>query len=90
MNGMKNLAKSYSSYTVGINCSDLCFVLNSTENLSNLYYSSQIFFGVSNCFGCISLHAHEHHCILNTAYSKHEYEELAGKLAAHMQSTGEW
>lgn len=90
MNGMKNLSHAYCSQTVGINCSNLAFVLNSTENLSNLYYCTQIFFGVSKCFGSISLHNHEQHCILNTAYSKHEYEELAGKLAAHMQSSGEW
>lgn len=30
------------------------------------------------------------HCILNQAYSAQEYEELAGKIADHMRSTGEW
>ncbi len=90
MNGMKNLWNAYCSITVGFHGSNICFTFNSTSDISNLYYCSQIFFWVNNCFGCIALHSHEHHCILNTAYSKQEYEELAGKLAAHMQSTGEW
>ena len=42
-----------------------------------------------NCFGCIGLR-HKQHCILNTQYSKKEYEELVPKIISHMQKTGEW
>lgn len=44
MNGMKNLSRSYCSQTVGINGSNLCFTINSTENISELYYSAYMFF----------------------------------------------
>ena len=42
-----------------------------------------------NVFGCCSLNQKQY-CILNKQYSEQEYHDLAGKLAAHMQKTGEW
>ncbi|MFA6080164.1 MAG: hypothetical protein WC753_01635 [Candidatus Gracilibacteria bacterium] len=44
----------------------------------------------NNLFGCVGLHSHEHHCILNKSYSTQEYETLCGKIIDHMRSTGEW
>jgi len=90
MNGMKNLWNSYCCQTVGINSSNLAFTFNSTDNLSEVYYSSNVFFGVTQSFGCIWLHNHEHHCILNTAYSIQEYEQNTIRLIDHMRETGEW
>ncbi|MEI6711117.1 MAG: hypothetical protein WCK88_02510 [bacterium] len=89
-NGMKNLENAYCSLTVGINASNMAFAINSTENVSDILYSAYVFFGVKNCFGCIGLHNHEHHCIFNKSYSVQEYETLCGKIIEHMQSTGEW
>ncbi|MCB9807624.1 hypothetical protein H6768_07255 [Candidatus Peribacteria bacterium] len=87
MNGMKNLSHSYCCQTVGINSSNLLFTINSTDNLSEILYSSNIFFGVTKCFGCIGLHNHERHCILNKSYSTEEYESLCEKLVHHMEET---
>ena len=42
-----------------------------------------------HCFGCIGLKK-KGHCILNTSYSTHEYDENCWKIISHMQSTGEW
>ncbi len=90
MNGMKNLSNAYCCQTVGINSSQLAFTINSTDNLSEVYYCSNVFFWVTHALGCIGLHSHEHHCIFNTAYSVQEYEQNAIKLIEHMKSTGEW
>jgi hypothetical protein len=40
-------------------------------------------------FGCIALKRSKH-CILNVAYTQHEYERNARKLLHHMRETGEW
>ena len=44
---------------------------------------------VTDTFGCIWLKKWTN-CILNTAYSKQEYETLAWNIAEHMKATGEW
>jgi len=40
-------------------------------------------------FGCIGLR-HKQYCILNTQYTKEEYERLVPKLIEHMRNAGEW
>jgi hypothetical protein len=40
-------------------------------------------------FGCEGLR-NKQYCILNTQYSKEEYNALKGKIIAHMKTTGEW
>ncbi len=55
----------------------------------NVLYSYSCF-NANDLFWCVSLHSHEHHCILNTPYSVQEYETLCGKIIDHMRSTGEW
>ncbi len=40
-------------------------------------------------FGCIGLRQKQY-CILNTQYTKEEYEQLLPKIIQHMQKTGEW
>lgn len=62
---------------------------NWSYNVSNSLYLDMCF-NISNCFGCVGLHAHEQHCILNKQYSKTEYEKLVGKIIEHMRVTREW
>ncbi len=42
-----------------------------------------------DCFGCIGLR-HSRNCILNSAYTTHEYQQLSKRLIEHMKDTGEW
>ena len=41
------------------------------------------------CFGCVGLKKKKY-CILNTQYTKEEYEELVGKIKTDMTARGEW
>ncbi len=43
----------------------------------------------NHLFGCIGIRNGEYR-IFNTAYSREEYERLAGKIIEHMRETGEW
>ncbi len=43
----------------------------------------------SNIFGCSSM-KRKQYCILNTQYTKEEYEALVPKIVDHMRKTGEW
>jgi len=52
------------------------------------YYSMECQ-SCKHIMGCIGLRNKEY-CIFNKQYSQAEYERLAGKIAAHMQRTGEW
>ena len=54
----------------------------------NVLYSEYIY-DSRQLFGCIGI-ARGEHCILNQSYSKFAYEQLALRLAQHMQETGEW
>lgn len=45
---------------------------------------------ISNCFGCVGLHDGYEHCILNTQYTKEEYQLLVPQIIEHMMKTGEW
>lgn len=46
-------------------------------------------FNSQNLFGCVGI-KRKKYCILNTQYSKEEYESLMGKIIEHMKETGEW
>ncbi|MFA6436424.1 MAG: hypothetical protein WCW30_04815 [Candidatus Gracilibacteria bacterium] len=46
-------------------------------------------FNSKNLFGCVGMKGHEY-CILNTKYSKEEYEKLKMAIIEHMKKTGEW
>ncbi|MBU0648206.1 hypothetical protein KJ855_03420 [Patescibacteria group bacterium] len=66
------------------NCIGTSGVLNS----NNMFYCYSCH-GCHDCFGCAGLRKKEY-CIFNEQYSKEEYEQLAGKIAEHMQKSGEW
>lgn len=58
------------------------------------YQSSEVLYcdnciGTENSFGCVSLKKQKY-CILNTQYSKEEYEDLVPKIIEHMQANGEY
>ncbi len=55
----------------------------------DLILCDHCFFGCNNCLGCISLQK-QSYCILNTQYTKEEYETLALRIIDHMRQTGEW
>ena len=46
-------------------------------------------FGSHDCFGCVGLR-NKSYCILNTQYTKEEYEELVPRIIIHMMKNGEW
>jgi hypothetical protein len=60
-----------------------------TEGPSDVLYSVFCSRNVKYLFGCVGLR-HKEYCILNRQYSKDEYMDLAGRIAAHMQKTDEW
>lgn len=80
-------------------CEDVYFsaVTRGSQNIAFCYYtfySSGLRYCDSSmschdCFGCIGLR-HAKNCILNKAYTAHEYETLVRKLTGHMRTTGEW
>jgi hypothetical protein len=57
-------------------------------HVNNAYYSINCR-GSDFLFGSVGLHRRKH-CILNTQYPPEEYDALAGRIAQHMQQTGEW
>lgn len=57
-------------------------------NSASVLYSFQAN-GAQNVFGCTNLKK-GNNCILNTAYSKQEYDTLCSKIIQHMQETEEW
>ncbi|MCX6807481.1 MAG: hypothetical protein NTZ80_01575 [Patescibacteria group bacterium] len=63
------------------------FCTNAKES-SNLTYGILIY-SSENLFGCVGLR-NKKNCILNKQYTKEEYENLAFRIAEHMQRTGEW
>ncbi len=65
------------------------FCLSCMNNCQDLLYCTDSV-SINDCFGCSSLNGKQHHCILNTPYSIHEYETLCWKIIAHMSATGEW
>jgi len=67
--------------------SNQIFVTKIVE-VSNVYYSSHIFFS-HDIFGCVGLR-NASYCVFNKQYTKDEYEKLVVRIIEHMQKTGEW
>lgn len=83
-----NLRESYECSIAGNNCHHILFSHNAHVNCSDLLYC-WFLQSSKDCFGCVSMH-HKRYCILNTQYSKEEYEALLPRIVAHMVKTGEW
>jgi hypothetical protein len=61
---------------------------NLTYQCDHLLYCDNCH-GCSDCFGCFGL-KRKKYCILNTQYTKEEYETLVRKIIAHMRTTNEY
>jgi hypothetical protein len=81
------------------NCELQYFTANNEKN-QNLIYSSLVWytndsaylmncFNSANLFGCSGMKKHSY-CVLNTQYSKSEYDSLVVRIIKHMQETAEW
>ena len=75
-------------------CLDLMGILESSRTKHSTYilYSSGVEYSdncqnCESCFGCIGLRKTQY-CILNTAYTKEEYERLKSEIIAAMQREG--
>tara|TARA_Y100000310_G_scaffold317549_1_gene370525 strand:- start:1225 stop:2916 length:1692 start_codon:yes stop_codon:yes gene_type:complete len=84
-----NMELCYNCCVVGDQSQNVIAGYYITQGVSNVYYSTFCSRNSSDLFGCIGLRQ-KHHCIFNKQYTKEEYEELAGRIAAHMIETGEW
>jgi hypothetical protein len=85
--GGRNATLLYETTNTGINTARCGFCIQ-CWSCSDTYYSSACN-SCQYCFGCIGLR-HSRYCILNTQYSKEEYEELLPKLLDTMRNQGAW
>ena len=83
-----NVERAYQCGACGNNVYHLKFSTMCTTNLSDSEYLDSCT-GCKNCFGCVGLKKKQY-CILNTQYTKEEYEKLREKLIAHMKNAGEY
>lgn len=77
----------YEMYSAGVGMRQCLFSADCWPG-DNLLYCDHCF-NCTNCFGCIGLR-HKKYCILNTQYTKEEYEALVPKIIEHMRHTNEW
>lgn len=68
---------------------NVAFTAFTANGLDHSYYCVLCLNGCSHLFGCIGL-KHREYCILNTQYTKEEYEALVPKIIEHMRRTSEW
>ena len=78
----------YESLTINKKCYQIALCNDAWSNCSHLTYCCTSK-NSKNLFLCTGMVGKEY-CILNKPYSKQEYGTLAGKIADHMISTGEW
>ncbi|MEI8229888.1 MAG: hypothetical protein WCG83_02000 [Candidatus Peregrinibacteria bacterium] len=80
--------RMYQCSACGNNAFNLKFCSTCTTNNSDLEYCDGCT-GCSNCFGCVGLKKKKY-CILNTQYSKEEFEKMRGDLVSQMEKNSEW
>jgi hypothetical protein len=73
---ISTLAMRYSAFNMASHYNASVFYCDLTNNSNNL-------------FGCIGLN-HREFCILNTQYSKEEYEKIVPTIIEQMRADGEW
>ena len=96
----RGLAMKDCMYASGVGNGELCtntiLGLN-CYNVHNAFYSADCSdceyldqcYQCENCFGCVGLRKKQY-CILNTEYSKEEYERLKGEIIERMKQSGEY
>jgi hypothetical protein len=67
---------------------EIAFCHGCFNNCSRMWYSDYCF-SCQDCFACEGLR-NKRFCILNSQYSKEEYEKLLPRLKEHMRQHGEW
>ena len=88
------------SYSAGWPLCELVYQSSVTRGSTNIAFCYYTYFcnGLrycdsmmqsQDCFGCISLRRAKN-CILNKAYSVHEYDKITSQLIGLMRETGEW
>lgn len=92
---VKDSADCYHFYNIE-KCYDSHAILNISNSLfCHLCYDDSFLTYCDSChnsnnlFGCVGIRKGDY-CILNTQYSKEQYQKLEKELVAHMQNTGEW
>ncbi len=79
---------------------ELCYQVLGTIEVYHVAYSLYVFhsqnilyseycYNSKDCFGCSGL-TRKQYCILNTQFTKEQYEELVPKIIEHMKKGGEW
>ncbi|MDC0358245.1 hypothetical protein OAO01_05455 [Oligoflexia bacterium] len=85
----EKLELAFNSAMVGgsvLNVMCSCFVGSGCSNVAYCAYCTR---NSHDLFGCVGLRQ-KRYCIFNQEYSADEYEELRGRIVAHMRDTGEW
>ena len=85
-NGRGGTNYCYEGLTIA-GCNEVMFAEQVFDSSRVLY--SQYCYSGSDLFGCNGLR-NAKHCILNKAYTEHEFETLKDKLISHMKETDEW
>ncbi|MBU0668310.1 hypothetical protein KJ835_04280, partial [Patescibacteria group bacterium] len=65
-----------------------CIACDSCWHNNDLHYCN-LAFSSKDSFGCVSI-KRKQNCILNTQYTKEQYEEMLPRIIEHMKKTGEW
>lgn len=79
----------YNCYGAGAGASHLFSSWGVGRNSSNIFHSVWCINNCQNLLGCNGIRQKQN-CILNKAYTKHEYEVLFERIKNHMKETGEW
>ena len=77
-----NSERVVDSITVGENCVDVKYCAGAWANCRGVEYCMYAV-GSKDCFGCVNVRKQEY-CILNTQYTKDEYEALRAEIVAAM------
>lgn len=78
----RNSELIYETSNCGYDCSRIRFVNECWNSCHDLTYCDNCY-SSSNLFGCVGLKSNEY-CILNTQYSKEDYQKMVPKIIAHM------
>ncbi len=80
---------AYNAAMIGLGCQQMIGNYYTCFDSHDIYHSAFCWQGSSNLFGCVGL-KHKEYCILNTQYSKEEYEQLVPRIIEQMIALGEW
>jgi len=79
----------YEAQECGHGIHNLRFCSACYEGIYDLLYCYQCCLTAAHCFGCVGVKKKEY-CVLNTQYTKQEYEDLVPRIIEHMKQTNEF